>query len=60
MQFAPLEPAAIRDVVRKQLGELEARLLEHRVVLEITEEAVEWLAEHGYDRTMGARPRWRA
>lgn len=56
VQFAPLEPAAIRDVVRKQLGELEARLLERRIMLEITEGAVEWFAEHGYDRTMGARP----
>lgn len=56
VQFAPLEPAAIRDVVRKQLGELEARLLERRIILEIAEEAIEWFAEHGYDRAMGARP----
>ena len=56
VQFEPLEMDAIRNVVRKLLGELEARLIERRVELEISEDAVEWLAEHGYDRAMGARP----
>jgi ATP-dependent Clp protease ATP-binding subunit ClpA len=32
------------------------RLIEHAITLEVTEEAREWLANHGYDPEYGARP----
>ncbi len=56
VQFAPLDHKAVLAVVRKLLVELETRLLERRVVLKVSDAAVEWLAQHGHDRTMGARP----
>jgi ATP-dependent Clp protease ATP-binding subunit ClpA len=43
-------------VVDKFLIELEAQLLEKRVSLNVTPEARRWLAEHGFDPQMGARP----
>jgi ATP-dependent Clp protease ATP-binding subunit ClpA len=56
IQFAPLEGATIRHVVDKFLIELEGLLEAKGVTLEVTPAAREWLAEHGYDRKMGARP----
>jgi ATP-dependent Clp protease ATP-binding subunit ClpB len=45
--------AAIVDI---QLGRLRARLADRRLALEVTEAAVHWLGEHGYDPIYGARP----
>ncbi len=56
IQFKPLEPAAIDLIVEKLLTELQNRLEEKQVVLEVDDEARDWLASHGYDRQMGARP----
>lgn len=56
IQFKPLEPAAIDLIVEKLLTELQNRLEEKHVVLEADDEARDWLASHGYDRQMGARP----
>jgi ATP-dependent Clp protease ATP-binding subunit ClpA len=56
VQFAPLDPTVIVQVVDKFIFELEAQLQEQRVTLEIDEAARLWLAEHGYDPKMGARP----
>jgi ATP-dependent Clp protease ATP-binding subunit ClpA len=44
-----------RQVVDKFLIELEAQLEDKKVTLEV-DEAPAWLAEHGYDPKMGARP----
>jgi ATP-dependent Clp protease ATP-binding subunit ClpA len=43
-------------VVDKFLIELEAQLLDKRVTLTVDSEARRWLAEHGFDQQMGARP----
>ncbi|HEY5789940.1 MAG TPA: ATP-dependent Clp protease ATP-binding subunit ClpA [Gammaproteobacteria bacterium] len=56
IQFAPLEGATVRHVVDKFLIELEGLLESKQVSLEVSPAAREWLAEHGYDRQMGARP----
>ncbi|MGH8428112.1 MAG: AAA family ATPase, partial [Gammaproteobacteria bacterium] len=56
IQFDSLAPDTILRVVDKFLIELEAQLDEKHVVLEVTEDARRWLAEHGYDPKMGARP----
>ncbi len=56
VQFNALDPTVIVQVVDKFIFELEAQLQEQQVTLEIDEAARLWLAEHGYDPKMGARP----
>lgn len=56
IQFSALAPESITYVVDKFLTELQAQLDEKRVVLHVDDKAKHWLAEHGYDQTMGARP----
>ncbi len=56
IQFKALDPVTIGRVVDKFLIELEAQLQEKNVTLEVDERARQWLAEHGYDPKMGARP----
>ena len=56
IQFDALTPAVIKTVVDKFLVEIQVQLDTKKVVLEITDEARDWLAEHGYDKAMGARP----
>jgi ATP-dependent Clp protease ATP-binding subunit ClpA len=43
-------------VVDKFIYELEAQLQEKGVTIEFEDSAREWLAEHGFDPKMGARP----
>ncbi len=54
--FAPLDRDTIMHVVDKFLMELEMQLAEQKVEIEVAPEAREWLAEHGHDPLMGARP----
>ncbi len=54
--FAPLSPQLIVSVVDKFLVELQAQLDDKKVFIEVDEAARAWLAEHGYDEKMGARP----
>tara|TARA_R110002073_G_scaffold238789_1_gene399918 strand:+ start:13426 stop:15693 length:2268 start_codon:yes stop_codon:yes gene_type:complete len=56
IQFNALDKRTIANVVDKFLIELEAQLDEKKVTVDVTEEAREWLAIHGYDKIMGARP----
>ncbi|MBS0514385.1 MAG: ATP-dependent Clp protease ATP-binding subunit ClpA [Proteobacteria bacterium] len=56
IQFASLDFEHILRVVDKFLIELEAQLQEKHVVLTVDAEARRWLAEHGFDKQMGARP----
>ena len=56
IQFKPLTMDAILRVADKSILELEIILQEKHVTLEITHDARQWLAEHGYDVAMGARP----
>ncbi|MCB1858704.1 MAG: ATP-dependent Clp protease ATP-binding subunit ClpA [Gammaproteobacteria bacterium] len=56
VQFKPLPMDVIRHVVDKFIFELESQLLEKKVCLSVSAEAREWLAKHGYDEKMGARP----
>ena len=54
--FNHLTDDVIHQVVDKFIVELQAQLDEKGVSLELTKEAKKWLATHGYDKTMGARP----
>ena len=56
IQFKQLGPDTISQVVDKFLFELEGQLEEKGVTLEVDTEARTWLAIHGYDPNMGARP----
>ncbi|MDH3979256.1 MAG: ATP-dependent Clp protease ATP-binding subunit ClpA [Gammaproteobacteria bacterium] len=56
VQFKALDPTVIVQVVDKFIFELEAQLQEQQVSVEVDEGARLWLAEHGYDPKMGARP----
>ncbi|MEL0585981.1 MAG: ATP-dependent Clp protease ATP-binding subunit ClpA [Candidatus Thiodiazotropha sp. (ex. Lucinoma kazani)] len=56
IQFSGLSPEHIAKVVDKFVFELEGQLQEKHVSLVVEPEARVWLAEHGYDPKMGARP----
>jgi ATP-dependent Clp protease ATP-binding subunit ClpA len=56
VQFGPLDEKTIGHVVDKFIIELESQLEEKRVTIEVDENARAWLAEHGFDKLMGARP----
>jgi ATP-dependent Clp protease ATP-binding subunit ClpA len=56
VQFQALGMEHILRVVDKFLIELEAQLHEKGVSLSATPEARDWLAQHGFDPLMGARP----
>ena len=56
IQFAPLDIDSIKRVVDKLVVELEAKLGNNDVTLELDDEAREWIASRGYDPKMGARP----
>lgn len=54
--FSPLEKEQINSILNIQLRELELRLGEQNLSLCIKPKAREYLIEHGYDPSMGARP----
>jgi ATP-dependent Clp protease ATP-binding subunit ClpA len=56
VQFKSLDTTTISHVVDKFLYELENQLAEKKVIMHVDAEARQWLAEHGYDDKMGARP----
>jgi ATP-dependent Clp protease ATP-binding subunit ClpA len=56
VQFGSLDEKTIGHVVDKFIIELEGQLEEKRVTVDVGEDARRWLAEHGFDPKMGARP----
>ncbi|MCP1374836.1 ATP-dependent Clp protease ATP-binding subunit ClpA [Dyella lutea] len=56
IQFNSLDFDHILRVVDKFLIELESQLTEKHVALDVDADARRWLAEHGFDPQMGARP----
>ncbi|WP_409438310.1 ATP-dependent Clp protease ATP-binding subunit ClpA [Vibrio sp. BS-M-Sm-2] len=54
--FNSLDPTVISQVVDKFIVELQVQLDARGVSLEVSEDARHWLADKGYDKTMGARP----
>ena len=56
MRFDTLSPETIKQIVDKQIRELQVALAAKRVTLELTTAARDWLAEHGYNKDFGARP----
>ncbi len=56
VHFDPLSPAVMEQIVSKFLRQLQDQLKERKVGLEVSPQALSWLAEKGYDPLMGARP----
>ena len=54
--FHPLEREHILEIVDIMLKELQGRLLDHGLVLQMTDASRNYLAEKGFDPKMGARP----
>jgi ATP-dependent Clp protease ATP-binding subunit ClpC len=54
--FRPLSRAEIKQIVELEIKKVSDRLIENAISLELSEEAQDWLAEHGYDPEFGARP----
>lgn len=56
VHFNPLSREILLKVVDKFLSELETQLSDKKILLSITQEAKEWILDHGSDPRMGARP----
>ena len=56
VMFRPLSLEQIREIVKIQLGNVRKVLEANNFNLEVSDAAVDWLAEHGYDPQLGARP----
>jgi len=56
IQFESLDARSISRVVDKLIVELEVKLENNDVTLELDDAARTWIAERGYDPKMGARP----
>ena len=56
ISFAPLPREAIARVVDKFMAELDGQLADRKVSISLSDEARDWLIDHGYDEAMGARP----
>ncbi|NMC53252.1 MAG: AAA domain-containing protein [Chloroflexi bacterium] len=60
IMFSPLSVDQMKEIVSLQMKEVQDRLEEHGLKVELTEDARDWLANAGYDLSFGARPLRRA
>jgi len=60
IMFSPLSIEQMEKIVDLQMKEVQDRLREHGVMVDLTEAARAWLAKQGYDPAFGARPLRRA
>ena len=56
IMFTPLQKNEIVDIVRLQVKSLQKMLANNSITIEVTDKAVEWIAQEGYDPQFGARP----
>ncbi|MEJ5995508.1 ATP-dependent chaperone ClpB [Pedobacter sp. Du54] len=56
IMFTPLHRGEIRSIVDLQFKQVQQTLAEMGITLEASAEALDWLAELGYDPQFGARP----
>ncbi|KAK2731279.1 chaperone ATPase hsp78 [Myotisia sp. PD_48] len=54
--FKRLSKTALRDIVNIRIKELQSRLDDRRISLQVSDEIKDWLCEKGYDPRYGARP----
>lgn len=56
IKFHKLSKDVVSQIVKKFIKELNDQLKDKNIEISLTNEATSWLAEHGYDSKMGARP----
>ena len=56
VKFDRLKPEHMLIIVDKFIAQLSAQTADRNVILDMDAEARQWLATHGYDKEMGARP----
>ncbi|WP_184542942.1 ATP-dependent chaperone ClpB [Mucilaginibacter sp. FT3.2] len=56
IMFTPLSRSEIHDIVKLQFAQVQQTLAEMGISMEATDEALDWLAQLGYDPQFGARP----
>ena len=56
IMFTPLNENEIEQIVKLQIDNIKRMLLSNGVTLEVTDKALHYLAEEGYDPEFGARP----
>ncbi|MBN1278533.1 MAG: AAA family ATPase [Chlorobium sp.] len=54
--FTPLSREDLRHIVQVQFDRIRATAMRQRIAMEITPEALDWLANAGFDPVFGARP----
>jgi len=60
IMFSPLSLEQMEEIVVLQMKEVQDRLNEHDISVQLTDAARGWLAKEGYDPAFGARPLRRA
>jgi ATP-dependent Clp protease ATP-binding subunit ClpC len=60
IMFSPLSLEQMEEIVVLQMKEVQDRLNEHDITVQLTDAARQWLAKEGYDPAFGARPLRRA
>ncbi len=56
VMFRPLNWNQIREIVKMQLGRIEIMLRDYNLKLAVSDGAIDWLTNRGYDPQLGARP----
>lgn len=56
IMFKPLSKQDVAQIVGLQLAGIQKRLAEKNITLKVTDEAIAWLSERGYNPQFGARP----
>ncbi|WP_293905924.1 MULTISPECIES: ATP-dependent chaperone ClpB [unclassified Sphingobacterium] len=56
IMFTPLSRDEIGDIVRLQFAHVQKQLAEQNIFITASDEAMDWLAQLGYDPIYGARP----
>ena len=56
IMFTPLTKDDVRQIVVLQLAQINKMLAENSMRLEVSDKAIDWLAEKGFDPLFGARP----
>jgi ATP-dependent Clp protease ATP-binding subunit ClpB len=56
IMFTPLTKIEITEIVRLQFNRIAAMLRENEIEVTISEDAIQWIADKGYDPQYGARP----
>jgi ATP-dependent Clp protease ATP-binding subunit ClpB len=56
IMFTPLSREEVKEIVELQLKQLQKLVMQNEMTISFTPDAVDWLAQLGYDPQFGARP----